>query len=41
MIWSEALPHESERLKIKGFMFKDPEGYTVEVQQTMPSGVRI
>jgi lactoylglutathione lyase len=37
----EALPHESERLKVKAFMFKDPEGYTIEIQQTMPSGLSI
>jgi hypothetical protein len=27
----EAHPQESERLKIKVFMFKDPEGYTIEI----------
>ena len=37
----EEMPKESERLKIKVFMFEDPEGYTVEVQQTMPGGVSI
>ena len=37
----EDMPHESERLKIKVFMFKDPEGYTIEIQQTMPGGVSI
>jgi len=37
----EELPRESERLKIRVFMFKDPEGYTIEVQQTMPGGISI
>jgi lactoylglutathione lyase len=37
----EELPHESESLKIKVFMFNDPEGYTIEIQQTMPGGVSI
>jgi len=37
----EELPRESERLRIKVFMFKDPEGYTVEVQQTLSGGVSI
>jgi lactoylglutathione lyase len=37
----EELPKESERLKIRVFMFKDPEGYTVEVQQTLPGGLSI
>jgi predicted enzyme related to lactoylglutathione lyase len=37
----EELPRESERLKIKVFMFKDPEGYTIEIQQTMLGGVSI
>jgi len=35
------LPRESKRLGIRVFMFKDPEGYTVEVQQTMPGGLSI
>ncbi len=37
----EEMPQESERLKIKVFMFKDPEGYTIEIQQTMPGGLSI
>jgi len=37
----EELPRESERLKVKVFMFKDIEGYTVEIQQTMPGGLSI
>jgi len=37
----EEQPRESKRLRIKVFMFKDPEGYTVEVQQTMTGGLSI
>jgi lactoylglutathione lyase len=37
----EELPRESERLGIRVFMFKDPEGYTIEVQQTLPGGKSI
>ena len=37
----EAHPPESERLKIKVFMFKDPEGYTIEIQETLPGGCSI
>ena len=37
----EELPRESERLKIKVFMFKDPEGYTIEIQETQPGGLSI
>jgi predicted enzyme related to lactoylglutathione lyase len=37
----EELPQESERLKIKVFMLKDPEGYTIEIQQTMTGGLSI
>jgi lactoylglutathione lyase len=37
----EELPREYERLKIRVFMFKDPEGYTIEVQQTLPGGLSI
>jgi predicted enzyme related to lactoylglutathione lyase len=37
----EAHPKESERLKIKVFMFKDPEGYTIEIQETLPGGSSI
>ena len=37
----EELPRESERLKVKVFMFKDIEGYTIEIQQTMPGGLSI
>jgi predicted enzyme related to lactoylglutathione lyase len=37
----EEQPRESKRLGIRVFMFKDPEGYTVEVQQTLPGGQSI
>ncbi len=37
----EEHPKESERLKIKVFMFKDPEGYTIEIQETLPGGLSI
>jgi predicted enzyme related to lactoylglutathione lyase len=37
----EEQPRESKRLGISVFMFKDPEGYTVEVQQTLPGGQSI
>ena len=37
----ENLVHESERLKVKVFMFKDIEGYTIEIQETMPGGLSI
>ena len=34
-------PKESERLKIKAFMFKDPEGYVVEIQESLPGALSI
>ena len=37
----EAHPKESERLKIKVFMLQDPEGYTIEIQETLPGGLSI
>jgi hypothetical protein len=37
----EDLPHESERFNIIVFMLKDPEGYTIEVQETLPGGLSI
>ena len=37
----EEHPKESERLKIKVFMFKDPEGYIIEIQETLPGGCSI
>jgi lactoylglutathione lyase len=32
---------ESTRLKIKVFMFKDIEGYTIEIQETLQGGLSI
>ena len=32
---------ESERLRIRVFMFKDPEGYVVEIQQSLPGALSI
>ena len=37
----EELPRESERLKVRVFMLKDVEGYTIEIQEPMPGGVSI
>jgi len=37
----EKLPHESKRLKIKVFMFKDPEDYVVEIQESLPGAISI
>ena len=37
----ENLPKESDRLKIKVFMFKDPEGYVVEIQESLPGAISI
>jgi predicted enzyme related to lactoylglutathione lyase len=37
----EELPRESERLKVRVFMFKDIEGYTIEIQETLPGGLSI
>ena len=37
----ENLVQESERLKVKVFMFKDIEGYTIEIQETLPGGLSI
>ncbi len=37
----EELPHESDRLKVRVFMFKDIEGYTIEIQETLPGGLSI
>lgn len=34
-------PKESERLKIKVFMFQDPEGYVIEIQESLPGAVSI
>ena len=32
---------ESQRLKVKVFMFKDPEGYVIEIQQSLPCAISI
>ncbi|UCH37903.1 MAG: VOC family protein [Candidatus Bathyarchaeota archaeon] len=37
----EEQPKESARLKVKVFMFKDVEGYTIEIQETLPGGLSI
>jgi len=37
----EDIPRESERLKVRVFMLKDPEGYTIEIQETLPGGLSI
>ena len=37
----EEKPQESQRLKVRVFMFKDPEGYVVEIQQSLPGALSI
>jgi uncharacterized glyoxalase superfamily protein PhnB len=37
----ERQPKESERLKIKVFMLKDPEGYVIEIQESLPGALSI
>lgn len=37
----EKQPQESERLKIKVFMLKDPEGYVIEIQESLPGALSI
>ena len=37
----EKKPQESERLKIKVFMLKDPEGYVLEIQQSLLGALSI
>jgi len=37
----EEKPRESERLKIKVFIFKDPEGHVIEVQKSLPGALSI
>ena len=37
----EEQPQESERLRIKAFMFKDPEGYVIEIQESLPGALSI
>ncbi len=32
---------ESQRLRIRVFMFRDPEGYVVEIQQSLPGALSI
>jgi lactoylglutathione lyase len=34
-------PKESERLKIKVFMFQDTEGYVIEIQESLPGALSI
>ena len=34
-------PEESKRLMIKGFMLRDPEGYVIEIQQSLPGAKSI
>ena len=40
-VYLEEQPEESERLKIKVFMFKDPEGYVIEIQESLPGALSI
>jgi predicted enzyme related to lactoylglutathione lyase len=37
----EKQPQESERLKIKVFMIKDPEGYVIEIQESLKGALSI
>jgi lactoylglutathione lyase len=37
----ESQPRESERLRIKVFMLRDPEGYVIEAQQSLPGALSI
>ena len=37
----ESQPKESQRLNIKVFMLRDPEGYVVEVQESLPGALSI
>jgi len=37
----EKQPQESERLRIKVFMLKDPEGYVIEIQESLPGALSI
>ncbi|MCW3992661.1 MAG: VOC family protein [Candidatus Bathyarchaeota archaeon] len=37
----EEQPQESERLKIKVFMLRDPEGYVIEIQESLPGALSI
>jgi predicted enzyme related to lactoylglutathione lyase len=37
----ERQPQESERLKIKVFILRDPEGYVIEIQESLPGALSI
>ena len=37
----EEQPQESERLRIKVFMLRDPEGYVIEIQESLPGALSI
>lgn len=37
----ERQPQESERLRIKVFMLIDPEGYVIEIQESLPGALSI
>ena len=37
----ERQPQESERLRIKVFMLRDPEGYVIEIQESLPGALSI
>jgi uncharacterized glyoxalase superfamily protein PhnB len=37
----ERQPRESERLRIKVFMLRDPEGYVIEIQESLPGALSI
>ena len=37
----EDQPQESERLRIKVFMLRDPEGYVIEIQESLPEALSI
>jgi uncharacterized glyoxalase superfamily protein PhnB len=37
----EDQPQESERLRIKVFMLRDPEGYVIEIQESLPDALSI
>ena len=37
----EKQPQEAERLRIKVFMLRDPEGYVIEIQESLPGALSI
>ena len=37
----ESQPRESERLRIKVFILRDPEGYVIEIQESLPGALSI